>query len=68
MLRHICHVKNSQPGHDLLTSVNDRLISTFREDAKFRENKTLMKFSEFTVFCWFDHAAAQFIVDDVSRH
>ena len=52
--RHIIHVKNSQLGHDLSTSVNDRVISlgfyvANFENAKFRENKTLAKISEFTV-------------------
>ena len=28
-LRHICHVKNSRLGHDLPTSLNDRVILTF---------------------------------------
>ena len=56
--RHICDVKNSRLGYDLPTSVNDRVILPFREVffsrkfayAKFRENKTLAKISEFTVF------------------
>ena len=30
--RHICDYQNSQLGHDLPISVNDRAISTFRED------------------------------------
>ena len=30
--RHICDVKLSRLGHDLLISVNDRVISPFRED------------------------------------
>ena len=55
--RRICHVKNSRIWHDLLISVNDRVISPFHEGlfsrnfavAKFRENKTLAKASEFTV-------------------
>ena len=55
--RHICDAKNSRLGHDLHISVNDRVISVFREDfifgnfayAKFRENKTLAKISELTV-------------------
>ena len=29
--RHTCHAKKSQLGHDLHTSVNDRVISPFRE-------------------------------------
>ena len=47
--RHICDVKNSRLGHDLLTSVDDIVISPFRKGfiftkpAKFRENKTLAK-------------------------
>ena len=31
VIRHICHIKNSQLGHDLPTSVNNRMISLFRE-------------------------------------
>ena len=54
---HICEVKNLRLGYDQPTSVKDREISPFREVlfswnfayAKFRENKTLMKISEFTV-------------------
>ena len=30
--RHICDVKNLLPWHDLPISVNDRVISPFRED------------------------------------
>ena len=54
--RHICDVENSRLGHDLPRSVNDRVISAFREDfvftkyVMFRENKTLAKISEFTVY------------------
>ena len=40
--RHICDIKNWPWGHDLPTSINDRLISPFR--AKFRENNSLSKF------------------------
>ena len=29
--RHICDVKNWRPGHDLPISVNDRVISPYRE-------------------------------------
>ena len=29
--RHIFHVQNLRLGHDLPTSVNDRMISPFRE-------------------------------------
>ena len=50
--RHICDVKNSRLRHDIPISVNDRVISPFREDfvfTKLRENKTLAKISEFTV-------------------
>ena len=47
--RHICDAKNSRLGHDLPISVNDRVISAFREDFKFRENIALVKISEFTV-------------------
>ena len=47
-----------QQGHELPISENDRGISPFREDlfsrnfaySKFRENNTLAKISEFTVF------------------
>ena len=31
IIRHICHVKNWRLRHDLLTSVNDRVISPFCE-------------------------------------
>ena len=49
-LRHICDIKNSQLGHDLPISVNDRIIFPFGKNyAKFHENKTLTKISEFTV-------------------
>ena len=52
--RHICDVKNSQVGHDLAISTNDREISSFGNDFIFtklciRKNKTLAKVSEFTV-------------------
>ena len=50
--RHNCYVKNSRIRHGLLTSVNDRVISSFHEGfifTKFHENKTIAKFSEFTV-------------------
>ena len=48
----ICVVENSQLWHDLATSVNDRVISPFREGfisrnfamAKFCENKPSQKF------------------------
>ena len=33
--RHICDPKNSRLGHDLHKSVNDRVISAFREDFIF---------------------------------
>ena len=33
--RHICGVKKSLLGHDLPISVNDRVISPFREDFTF---------------------------------
>ena len=33
--RHICDVKHSRPGHSLPLSVNDRVISPFREDFIF---------------------------------
>ena len=33
--RHICDFHNPQLGHDLPISVNDRVISTFREDFIF---------------------------------
>ena len=32
---HICNVKNSRRGHDLLISVNDRVISPINEDFIF---------------------------------
>ena len=32
---HICYVKKLQLGHDLPISVNDRVISPFREDFIF---------------------------------
>ena len=48
--RHFCDAKNSQLGHDLHISVNNRVISAFRKDF-FRESITLAKISEFTVFC-----------------
>ena len=55
--RHIWDVLNSRLGHDLPISVDDRMISPFREDfisqnfayGKFPENKTLAKISKFTV-------------------
>ena len=56
--RHICHAKKSRLGHDLPTSKSDRMILSFCEGfiftklrtlAKFRENKTLATFSEFTI-------------------
>ena len=33
--RHICGVKNSRLGNDVPISVNDRVISPFREDSLF---------------------------------
>ena len=56
--RHICHGKKSRLGHNLNTSVNDRVIChftrvNFHETSQLRsfcENKTLEKISEFTVF------------------
>ena len=53
--RHICDVKNSQLGHDLPISVNDRVISPFANGfifayGKFREYKVPAKISEFTIF------------------
>ena len=54
----ICHSKKSRLRHDLLILVIDRMISPFREGiiftklriyAKFHENKTFAKISEFTV-------------------
>ena len=47
--RHICNVKNSRLGQDLSWSVNDRMISLFREGfifiyAKFLENKPSRNF------------------------
>ena len=44
--RNICHVKNSRLGHDLSTSVNDNVISPFREGfifAKLRIRQVLRK-------------------------
>ena len=57
IVRRICDVKNSEQRHDLLISVNDRVILPLQRVlfsrnlayAKFRENKTLAKISEFTV-------------------
>ena len=52
---HICHFKNSRLGHDLSTSVNNRVISQwvyFRETlhtCEVCENKILSKISEFKV-------------------
>ena len=48
--RHICDAKNSQLGHDLRISVSHRVISRGFY-AKFHENKTPTKISEFTVLC-----------------
>ena len=56
--RHLCDVRNSRLGHDIRISVNGRAILPIREGfnfrklayAKFRENKTLAKISEFTVW------------------
>ena len=42
--RHICDVKNSQLEYGLPVSGNERVISPFRECAKFRENKPSRKF------------------------
>ena len=59
-LKDIFDAKYSRLGHDLPLSVNDRVISPFLEDfwrilisryAKFRENKTLVKNSNFTGLC-----------------
>ena len=56
--RHIYEAKNSQLGHDIHISVNNRVISAFGKDFIFmklpicevsRKNKTLAKISEFTV-------------------
>ena len=56
--RHVCVVTNSQLGHDLPTSLNGSMISSFREGfivaklrvcAKFSEYKPLVKITEFTV-------------------
>ena len=38
--RHIYDAKNSRLGHDLLISVNDNAISTFREDFIFTKLRT----------------------------
>ena len=57
--RHICRIKNPLLGHDLSSSVNNRVISLFRagfifmklhRSAKFRENKTVAKFCKSTVW------------------
>ena len=53
--RHVCDTKKPCLQHDLPILVNGRVISPFREDfnftlAKFRENKTFVKISEFEVF------------------
>ena len=52
----ICYINNSGLGHDLPKSVNNRVISPFCKGfiftklfAKFCENKTLVKISEFRV-------------------
>ena len=37
--RHICHVKNSRLRHDLPTSVNGRVISSFREGFIFMKRR-----------------------------
>ena len=48
-------------GHDLQTSVNDRVIWTFHKGfsltklRKFRENKTIAKISKFTVIIFDKH-------------
>ena len=60
--RNICDIKNSQLEHDLHTSLKDRLVSPFSDcfifaklcirndaDAKYRENKSATKISQFTV-------------------
>ena len=55
--RHTCDVKISRLGHDLPITVIDSVISRFARIsfsrnfayAKFHENKTLAKISEFTV-------------------
>ena len=53
--RHICDVIYSRQRHDLPISVNaisrGFLFSRNFANAKFRENKTLAKISEFTVSC-----------------
>ena len=55
---HICDFRNSRLGHEIPISENYRVIWLFHEGfiftklhicAKFRENKTLAKISEFTV-------------------
>ena len=51
--RRVSDVKNSQMEQHLPISVNSKVISTFHEGfifAKFRENKTLAKTCEFTVY------------------
>ena len=37
--RHICDVKNSQPGDYLPSSVNKRMISPFRESFIFKKSQ-----------------------------
>ena len=43
---HICGVKKSRQGHDLPISVNDRVISAFREDFIFHETSHMRSFAK----------------------
>ena len=40
VIRHICHVKSLQLGHDLPTTVNDRVIPPFLEGFIFKKLRT----------------------------
>ena len=47
--RHICYIKNLRLEHDLPISVNNKVISAFREGFIFTKlSKTLPKISQFT--------------------
>ena len=63
--RHICGVKNSQLGHDVPISVNDRVFSPrilfSRNLAYVKFDKALLKISEFTVIEGFTHIICSFI-------
>ena len=51
VIRHICHVKNSRLGHDLPTSVNDRVRHLARRNfaSNFAKIKPSRKFLNFSV-------------------